>query len=350
MLTDIFAERYRGREIWNVIGDSEKRLLVQAFQLISKEVVPFHFADGKVRTDSEARWTRAADLLMRELGLRELAPGGFWSSWGSTGQTWFPRNVHAVCEAFMQGEGNKTESPDRFMKERLSFVELIFRDRHGEIQLANASLDLEVAKARGAAQRRAFPGSGMRVPGDPGDGLIARNRLMNQTFERQTEELNERFRRAGAPLRYHNGFIQLSLDEAAEEQIGKPFWASILGEEWQNVRHDMSEAIDLRDTDGRDPAFYAARALESTIKILCDKFGWTTGKEKGAFNYIDNLAGAKFIEPWEKESLQIVFRHVRNPLGHGPGSGEMPELRPWQTDWAIESCMSWVKSLVRRQS
>jgi hypothetical protein len=45
-------------------------------------------------------------------------------------------------------------------------------------------------------------------------------------------------------------------------------------------------AFDLRDSQGRDPAFYAARALESTIKIISDDKQLTTGREKGAANYI----------------------------------------------------------------
>lgn len=60
--------------------------------------------------------------------------------------------------------------------------------------------------------------------------------------------------------------------------------------------HDIKEAIDLRDTHGRDPAFYAARALESTIKIISDEKGLSTAKERGAHNYIDNLKRDGFIE------------------------------------------------------
>lgn len=352
MLTDIFAERYRSREIWGSYGESEKRLLVQAFQLASKDVVPFFGTDGKLRPDSKAKWQNAADLLKRELGISELAPPGYWGSWGNGNQVWVPRELPALCELFVCGEVPAAHTPDRVMKERLSLIELVFRAREGEVQFANARLPFEVSQARASAKATSSVVGGIRIPANqnPEAGVLARNKALNALFERQVEELNERLRRAGAPLRYHNGFIQLSLDETAEEQISKPFWLAVAGEEWQNVRHDMSEAIDLRDADGRDPAFYAARALESAIKILSDKFGWTTGREKGAFNYIENLAAAKFIEPWEKEALQTIFRHVRNPLGHGPGSGEMPELRPWQTDWAIENCMAWAKSLVRRQT
>jgi hypothetical protein len=120
---------------------------------------------------------------------------------------------------------------------------------------------------------------------------------------------------------------------------------------WKNVYLDMKGALDRRDANDKDPAFYAARALESAIKIISDQEGWTHGSEKGAHNYIDNLGSAKngaFIKGWEREALKRFFTEIRNPFGHGAGSDEMPELTPEQTNWAIEACMSWIKSLVQR--
>ena len=110
----------------------------------------------------------------------------------------------------------------------------------------------------------------------------------------------------------------------------------------------MKEAIDLRDASGRDPARYAAHSLESTIKIISDEKQLTTGNEKGASNYIDNLRGAKLIEVWEMEALKHFFSKVRNPIGHGPGAAPMPSLTDHQTNWAIENSMIWIKSLIRR--
>ncbi|MBO1077046.1 hypothetical protein [Roseomonas marmotae] len=79
--------------------------------------------------------------------------------------------------------------------------------------------------------------------------------------------------------------------------------------------------------------------------------GWTSGTEKGAANYIDNLVSqrnGRFIEPWEADFLKLFFRHVRNPLGHGAGSQAPPEFTEHQIAWAIETAMSWIKSLIRR--
>jgi len=80
---------------------------------------------------------------------------------------------------------------------------------------------------------------------------------------------------------------------------------------WKNVDLDIKEAIDRRDNGVRDAAFYAARALESTIKIISDQKGWTRGREGGAQNYIDNLCnlrGGNLIEEWEKEALKQEFK------------------------------------------
>lgn len=343
MLTDIFANRYGARQIWTTFGDSERRLLIQSFQLISEEVAPYYASEGK--PGNKPTWESAVARLKRELGVNDLAPAGFFHAGPTGNSTWIALDLHTVCKTFMCNQQPPSpEASDRHMKERLSLVELIFRARGFEIALTNARLPRDIADAQARRQRR----QGIVIQGDPAVGLTMMNQQMNTQFELWVTEINERFRRAAAPLRLHNGYIQLALDETAESQISNPFWRAVAGDTWQNVRHDMSEAVDLRDTNGRDPAFYAARALESAIKIISDQQGWTKGTERGAFNFLDNLGRNGFITEWEKESLQTIFRSVRNPLSHGPGAGEMPNLTEHQTNWAIESCMSWVKSLVSR--
>ncbi|TYD32601.1 hypothetical protein CEK63_17645 [Xanthomonas sontii] len=181
--------------------------------------------------------------------------------------------------------------------------------------------------------------------------MRAWNRQQNEVFHNAATELNERFRQAGARLHYHNGFIQISNDEQIRKQIEAPFWALLKDTKWANVDTDFKEAIDRRDSGGRDPGFYAAKALESTIKIISGEKGWTHGGERGAHSYIDNLASVRngaFIARWEQAALKGFFSDVRNELGHGPGDEPMPELTPQQTDWAIEFCMSSIKSLIKR--
>jgi hypothetical protein len=236
------------------------------------------------------------------------------------------------------------------LAERISFVELTFRMKENQVIADNAELQQRIRDAD-LRSSRGFPSSGITLPGKLSDGIRATNATMNSLFRQNVEELNARFRQAGYSLNYHNGFIQLAGDVLSTQQIEMPFWEITSDSPWKNVDLDMKEAIDRRDNGGRDPALYAAKALESAIKIISDKNGFTRGAEKGAAEYIDNLVSAKngrFIDVWESDALKGLFTKIRNPLGHGPGGEPMPELSPEQTNWAIETCMSWTKSLVRR--
>jgi hypothetical protein len=171
------------------------------------------------------------------------------------------------------------------------------------------------------------------------------------SLQRALDELNDRFREASMPLEYHNGFVQFVQDGLTQRQMAAPFWDMLQDPKWANVDMDIKEAIDRRDNNGRDPALYAAKALESTLKIISDEKGWTTGKEKGASNYIDNLlskANGSYIADWEADVLRLIFSRIRNPLGHGPGTAPPPVLSEKQTTWVIEACMGWIKSIATR--
>lgn len=43
----------------------------------------------------------------------------------------------------------------------------------------------------------------------------------------------------------------------------------------------MKEALDRRDSNSKDPALFASKALESAIKIVSERMGLTKGNEKG---------------------------------------------------------------------
>jgi hypothetical protein len=235
-----------------------------------------------------------------------------------------------------------------FVKRRLSFVELAFRTREEQVAKANAEYpaQLSAAKMRSAMIRRE-----MIVPGNVADSMRAINGGMNSTFAANVHEMNERLKQAGMPLHYHNGFLQMTQDEQLQEQVEQPFWSLVKDAQWKNVSIDMAEAIDRRDTGGRDPSFYAAKALESTIKVICELKKWSSGNEKGVsdfLNHLESKANGAFIESWERQSMQRFYSDVRNDLGHGPGPKDMPNLTSQQIDQTIEFCMSWVKSLIKR--
>lgn len=329
-------------------------MLNQAFGLV-KEIFPYWNSEGKEDEVQKTKWKRLHDRLAHELGVDELSKRYYSymtknAFGGETPVSGFSSWDH-VCGSFVKAPYLLDHGDaDRFIKERLSFIELAFRLRGEEILSANASLPtvlLEASKRDADLARRV----GRLVPGRSVDGVRAFNTALNETLASQVSELNERFRRARAPLTYHNGFIQVATDNFIEKNIAKPFWDLVADPIWSNVDIDIKEAIDRRDSNNKDPALFAAKALESAIKIISDKKGWTHGKEKGAANYVDNLVSKTnggLIAVWEGEMLHDYFRKVRNTLGHGPGSAPMPVLTPEQTDWAIETAMSWIRTLIRR--
>lgn len=352
MLTDIFANRYLDRPIWSEYTELERRLLNQAFGVV-KDAFPYYNSEGKEIEANKIKWKSLHDRVARELGVNELSQRYYSYRQKNYLGNELPISGSFswdhVCGQFVNAPFTGQADPDRFIKERLSFVELAFRVRGDEIAEANAQLPkaLALAAIRDKGQHR-----GLRfLPGSEADGMKTWNATINSNYESQVAELNERFRRAKAPLTYHNGFIQLALDETIEQNIAKPFWALVADPLWKNVDIDMKEALDRRDSNDKDPALFAAKALESAIKIVSTTKGWTRGTETGAAQYIDNLvskANGSYLTIWEGEIPKEYFKKVRNPVGHGPGLEPMPELSLVQTDWAIETAMSWVRTLVRR--
>ena len=352
-LTDIFARRYVDTPIWTRFGENERRLLVQASRIVSEKL--FYEIEQGV-------WDHLNSTLSMELGVTNL------SALSAPDPTRLSPEqlIHAAtfraataCQNFMRAPYDDSDSPDRFVKERLSFVEIAFRKKEDQVAAENAGLDQAVQEAVLKASRVA-PGQRVspvrrlemaRRRQESEKKIRAANERLNQRLESACHELNARFRQAGANLHYHNGFIQLASDSMTEGQVEQPFWSLLRTSEWQTVDREMKEAIDLRDTGSPDPAFHAAKALESAIKIISDSHSWTTGNERGAVSYLDNLRSRKngeFIAGWEHDILRRFFADVRNPSAHGAGSGQPLSLSEAQTDWAIGFCMIWIRNLIRR--
>lgn len=352
MLTDIFSDRYSSSTLWETKAHDDQKFLVQGFRIISEQIFPFYNYDGKKSEWAEGHWTSIHDKLSMELGMKELSARGYTYSSNFQGNQITNYRRHTiinVCENFILANKPESLTHDQYMKNRMSFFELVLRERENEIDQLNLDFPREIAKAN-LDDARLRP-QGIRLPGKRVEAVHAANERLNSSFKNSIEEFNERLRRADYKLHYHNGFIQISEDKLTAKQIEEPFWEIIKDQKWENVDIDMKEALDHRDSNGKDPSWYAARALESTIKIISGEKGYTHGKEKGAQNYIDNLGSKKngeFITKWEKAILETFFRLVRNPFGHGPGSDPMPKLELYQTNWAIETSMSWVTSLIRR--
>jgi len=239
--------------------------------------------------------------------------------------------MRVVCDQYDLWKGSHG-NPEEFLMHRMSLVELLF-----------AMIEAEIRKPVAPSSRNFFWFK-------KAESLATKN-LSITAMQDAVDELNQRALTAKLPFDYHNGLFQRTSDDATQNQVHEPFWKLVGGQKWRNIDTDMKEAIDRHDQNGRDVALYALKALESTIKIVSDERGFSRGNERGAANYIDNLVSEKngrFIQVWESEQLKALFRDIRNPHGHGPGSKPQPKLSIEQEKWVIESAMIWIKSLVCR--
>ncbi|MEA1015036.1 AbiJ-NTD4 domain-containing protein [Sphingosinicella sp. LY1275] len=359
MLTDIFSRRYSDVQLRADWYEEDRAFMVQSATMLKKLLWDGPPAD-KTPATTEASFKYVHDVVALELG-HEFLSDRYWfhryKVSGDDRSTAYTYDYATICKNFLTKPFPTGASADRFIKDRLSLVEQGFRYMSNRVQFANQGLALEVAKAKGEDAKRGERMSGMgfhTLLGAATSEDLVRNRnlALNQKFDAAVYELNERLRIAKYRLHYHNGFIQFADDALTTDQIQKPFWAIVREPKWANVDLLMKEAVDKRDRGDRDAVSPAMQALESAIKIISDAKGWTTGKEKGATNYIDNLVperdGVRFIAVWEKDVLVKLFGDVRNHFGHGPGNAPLPTLRPQQADWLLDTVMAWIKSLVRR--
>ena len=77
MLTDIFAYRYQGRTLFSEFREADRRLLMQAFQIVDKDLMPYFGRDGQERPGAKAQWQSVHDRMCRELGVKELSPKAY---------------------------------------------------------------------------------------------------------------------------------------------------------------------------------------------------------------------------------------------------------------------------------
>jgi hypothetical protein len=354
MLTDVFFRRYEKRQLFDAVGQKEHALFVQAYRIVNEQIWKYYGYEKKVDERVKAIWTGLHDRLTMEIGIKELSPKYYsyqteWMGKPYTNSGWNAMN--SVVETWLTLKFSDGLDPDVFVKRRLSFVELAFREREGQVAQINANLPLAKQQAAwqdAQSRRMVIPGATAQTGPERAQ---AENDRINAEFFGHVNELNERFKQAGMPLHYHNGYIQITQDAQVQKLVEQPFWDLVKAPKWANVSTDMAEAIDRRDGAQRDPSFYAAKALESTIKIISNEKKWSTGNEKGVADFLNHLeakANGPFVEPWERQLIQKFFSDVRNDLGHGPGSAQMPNLTPQQVDYTIEFCMSWVKSLINR--
>ena len=199
------------------------------WQLLN-DICPYYADDGKEHQHGKDFWTRIQALLARELGLKELSPE-YWGYYDKQSQWQSGRYTTVkICETWMLEPFDGKMSADRFIKERLSLVEIGFRQHENFLAGVNAKLAESITAAELFDQRGSAQGPSdtrqQRRWGESG------KRQWNAKFQMAVNELNARFRQADCQLHYHNGFIQISEDQTVAQEIETPFgswWRSRSG-------------------------------------------------------------------------------------------------------------------------
>ena len=176
MLTDIFAYRYAQVRMWETFDEEHRCLLVQGYQLLN-DLCPF-YVDGHEDKRGKEFWTQMHDLLARELGLKELSPSyiGFYNKQDQW-QGYSPSTMQR-CETWMFTPFDDKISADRYVKERLSLVEIGFREHENFVAGLNAKLADNITIAEMFDKRGER--KGLRVPGSSADGVRAANASFNE--------------------------------------------------------------------------------------------------------------------------------------------------------------------------
>ena len=139
MLTDIFAYRYADVPMSDGFTERDRRFVVQAYRIVEEQLFP-PYTDGKENDWALAKWKLINDRLSTEFGLQELTKrnSGYYVDYaGSKRWQSYTKPWHKVCQDFVCMDFPVTASPDEFIKERLSFVEVAFRERESDVTEAN---------------------------------------------------------------------------------------------------------------------------------------------------------------------------------------------------------------------
>lgn len=239
--------------------------------------------------------------------------------------------------------------------EKLSFLEILFRDAESHLLDETSFIEKKLPEyqARSEHIKNLSEEKKTKFHNDGEENIASSIPVLESKKSALTvirTEVNQRAKMHSLDFSYHNGFFQKSDNPAIEEKIMSTFWELVSKQKYKNIETDMLKAYDLYDSNDRDAPLYAAKALESMLKIVCLEKNFTSNSNKPAGFYLDMLnkkENGPVILNEEKEELVSMFR-IRNSHGHGPGENPMPSLTAQQTIRYINASAVWVVNLSKR--
>lgn len=144
------------------------------------------------------------------------------------------------------------------------------------------------------------------------------------------EELNFRFKQHKLGYEFVNGEIIRIDTTLIHNNIIKPALKLIYDEDFSGAEEEMRRAFECRrKADNKNAILEAGKAFESTMKVICDKKGYTYDKDKDtAQKLIETLEINGFYPAYMKAHLTSIRTTLKTGVpvvrnknsGHGQGS------------------------------
>lgn len=144
------------------------------------------------------------------------------------------------------------------------------------------------------------------------------------------EELNYRLRQNGLGYEFLNGVIIKKSNTVTHEKIIKPALKLLTDEKFRGAEDEYLTAFEcFRNGDNKDAILNAAKAFESTMKIICLELGYAFDEKRStAKPLIEVLKSNSFFPDYLQEHLTAICKAletgaptVRNrKTGHGQGA------------------------------
>ncbi len=177
---------------------------------------------------------------------------------------------------------------------------------------------------------------------------------ITQQADRAVEELNHRFQEHGMGYQFDGGQLIRIDSKYLHEHATKPAITSLSGEHFTGAQEEFLKAHDhYRHGRNDDAIANASKALESTLKTICDKRRWSYPKNATAHTLI-GLVFEKELIPAE---LQCHFNALRSVLesglptvrnragGHGQGAVHV-DIPPHLAAYALQLAATNIVLLV----
>lgn len=150
--------------------------------------------------------------------------------------------------------------------------------------------------------------------------------------------VEEQIFKHGLPLRFTDCGFEVTEDEFLTAQIIEPIWQKLADPEFASARQHLEEALDEHVRGDPEAFIKALKSFESVVKVVANQIGGIR-PGTGAAYYLDQICSKGRISSWERDSMKLCFRDVRNPFSHGPGLEPIPQISRPESEFVIQFCI-----------